>query len=749
VIQKPNSGRDHLSRGAALFQGAAYQDAIKEWEQSVAAFGSQGNREGQVEALIRLASGYHALGHHHQAIEQLEAARTIVEAHGDGKNLVSLKSSLGVANTLLRRLNLAESLLRESLVLARQQGDEETTAVVLNNLGNCLLLRQEYAQAGKAFQESAALAASAQNLLLRAQALVNEALTMAFGTNRADAVMQNEKALAEVGKLPSSHDKAMLLNRVGKTFEQIAGNNPGQETTPASRTVLLENALDCYQRALQLAGELGDLRLKSYSLGFIGHIYELRGEISKALASSRQALFAAQQAQCPESAYRWQWQAGRLLKAQNEVAPAIDSYRSAVATIRFLRSDMSFGYGNRPTGSSFRESVGPVYYELADLLLRQADAASSTQNVQQTLIEARDTMEQLKTVEMEDYFQDECVNLIRKVDVQNVSTNTAVIYLIPLADRIEMLLDLPGGLQRHTQAVGEKQLTEVIRKFRHRLEKRTTHDYMVPGNQLYDWLIRPIYPALTNQHIHTLVFVPDGALRTVPMAALCKGEKFLVQEFAVGVTPGLSLMEPRPFRRQEVRLMLNGVSESVAGFPALPNVPKEIESLQSLYPSERLLDGDFRTKRFEKEFSHEEFSIVHIASHGQFSSVLTNTFVLAYDGRLTLDKFEALLGPKQFRGKPVELLTLSACQTAAGDDRAVLGLAGVAVKAGARSAFATLWFVNDESTSVLVSEFYKELRVADNTKAQALRKAQLKLIEDPLYEHPCYWAPFLIIGNWL
>ena len=124
--------------------------------------------------------------------------------------------------------------------------------------------------------------------------------------------------------------------------------------------------------------------------------------------------------------------------------------------------------------------------------------------------------------------------------------------------------------------------------------------------------------------------------------------------------------------------------------------------------------------------------------------------MLTYDGKLTLDNLEALIRPSQYRGKPVELLVLSACQTAAGDDRAALGLAGVAVKAGARSALASLWSVNDQSTSALITEVYHQLREHPTiSKARALQAAQIKLLDDRRYRHPCYWAPYLLIGNWL
>jgi CHAT domain-containing protein len=114
-----------------------------------------------------------------------------------------------------------------------------------------------------------------------------------------------------------------------------------------------------------------------------------------------------------------------------------------------------------------------------------------------------------------------------------------------------------------------------------------------------------------------------------------------------------------------------------------------------------------------------------------------------------MDRLSRLIGLYRFRDEPLELLTLSACETAAGDDRAALGLAGLAIKAGARSALATLWFINDEASSILVAEFYRQLTDATISKAVALQRAQLKLIEDPIYQHPAYWAPFLLLNNWL
>jgi CHAT domain-containing protein len=255
---------------------------------------------------------------------------------------------------------------------------------------------------------------------------------------------------------------------------------------------------------------------------------------------------------------------------------------------------------------------------------------------------------------------------------------------------------------------------------------------------------------LTADQINTLVFVPDGALRTIPFAALQDGKRFMVEDFAVAVSPGLSLMEPHRIQRKNVHLLLGGLSDSVQGFPSLDFVPAELQRIEPVYQSEALMNGAFVMPALQKKLTQEQFSIIHIASHGQFDSDAHKTFVLTYDGKLTLNNLESLIRPSQYRGKPVELLVLSACQTASGDDRAALGLAGVAVKAGARSALASLWSVSDQSTSDLISDFYHQLRDSPSlSKAQALQAAQTKMLGDRRYRHPCYWAPYLIIGNWL
>jgi CHAT domain-containing protein len=196
--------------------------------------------------------------------------------------------------------------------------------------------------------------------------------------------------------------------------------------------------------------------------------------------------------------------------------------------------------------------------------------------------------------------------------------------------------------------------------------------------------------------------------------------------------------------------LINGLSEAVQGFPPLPSVVKEVNTIKQVFTNSTvLLDKAFSLNAVNNALQSNPYEIIHISSHGQFVSNHKDSFLLTYDDRLTMDRLENLFQLSESRQNKVELLTLSACQTAVGDERAALGLAGVAIKAGARSALASLWYVDDEATSQLITDFYQHLQKPNVSKAQALQHAQKKMAAQHKYRYPAYWAPFLLIGNWL
>jgi len=416
--------------------------------------------------------------------------------------------------------------------------------------------------------------------------------------------------------------------------------------------------------------------------------------------------------------------------------------------------------------SSFRERVGPLLFGLADLLLRDADKhPAGSAEEQNDLKEARATIEKLKQAELEDYLQDKCASLYQQqqqdIDSLARQLQVALVYFIPLPDRTELLVTLPDKIHRYQVPVADVQLTKVVRRFRTNLEDRSTNEYITQARQLYTWLIAPMEPDLQAQKIGTLVFVPDGSLRTIPMAALREpkaGGKFLVQKYDIAISPGLKLMEIRSVSHKDIDVFSSGMTEAkmVGGvqFAALPHVRDELKDIRSIFGTTgtELIDNNFTYQGVSDDVRDPKVTVVHMATHGVFSGDSKKTFLVTFDKNIDLSDLQMLIAPKKYEGqsKPVELLTLSACQTAKGDDRAALGLAGVAIKAGARSAYATLWSVNDEASARLIETFYRQLHDhPDITKAEALRRAQESLLNDPKYSHPYFWSPSLIIGNWL
>jgi CHAT domain-containing protein len=482
----------------------------------------------------------------------------------------------------------------------------------------------------------------------------------------------------------------------------------------------------------------------------LGQLYEQQQREQEALKLTRQAIFYAQN--FPEIRYLWEWQLGRLLQVQKQLVPATSAYQQALSHLQPIRIGLTIG--QRDPGMAFKQRIRPVYFGLADVLLQQAALETVSAKKQSLLFQAQEVLENLKLAELQDYFQDECVSVRQEkvTELGVLGQKTAVFYPVLLDNRIELLLTIGQQIYQFVIPITSQALEQSILAFRQNLQYVTTYRFIQPAKQLYNWLITPLEDKLQQHSINTLVVVPDGALRTIPISAFYNSQKnqFLVEQFAIATLPALMLTEPRPLPRKNVSILLNGLSKGVQDFDPLPSVPDELKKINELFNNSTiLLDQDFLLNNLNRVLKQEPYSIVHIASHGQFDRDPKKTFLLTYDDKLTMNRLTKLFKFSELRKEAVELLTLSACQTAVGDERAALGLAGVAIKAGARSAIASLWFVNDESTSQLISEFYHQLQNPALSKAQALQNAQKKLYKKRTFQHPAYWAPFLLIGNWL
>ncbi len=732
-----------MTQGLHAYQRGSFDQALADWKQAANLYERDGRVKEQSQALAQAAQASESLGQVNQALQQLELALTLAQQTGDRARIAAVMEHLGRTYLAARKPDAAVQYLTQALAIAQADEDRRLVAAIHNDLGIAHIAQQHDADALAAFVTSAQEAQEAGDRPLTVRAQINVA-RMELKLNQPDNARNwLDRAFDALKDIEPSHDKAMNLIQVGLGYQQL------RTSMPAMNAPLLLRAAGVLLEATTVAEQVGDARMRSYADGYLGHLYETEHRYDEALQLTRRAIFSAQSANAPESLFRWQWQLGRLLAATGKLDEAIASYDHATTTLRPIRMEVASAWGNDSFAGE--DSVRALFFELADLLLQRASLTDDSQGAEPYLRRARDTIETYKATELRDYFRDDCVDTLqaRITKLDRLAAGTAVVYPIVFADRLELLVSLPNGLKRLSIPVSSATLTQEVRAFRKTVEKRTTREYLPHAQQLYAWLIRPLEPDLASFRIDTLVFIPDGPLRTVPMAALHDGGQFLIEKFAVATTPGLNLTDPKPIDRDKVRLLSSGLTRAVQGFPSLPFVEEEINSIRTLYQGDQLLNAEFLAPRLEQELRDHPYGILHIATHGWFAADTTQSYLLTYNGKLTINELDRLIGLFRYRKDPLELLTLSACQTGIGDDRSALGLAGVAIKAGARSALATLWFINDEASATLVSEFYRQLRNPKLSKAQALQYAQQKLLADRVYEHPAYWSPFLLLNNWL
>ena len=320
--------------------------------------------------------------------------------------------------------------------------------------------------------------------------------------------------------------------------------------------------------------------------------------------------------------------------------------------------------------------------------------------------------------------------------------------------------------------ITRRQVLEVANNFRSEVtNSRSFRSYLNPAKQMYQWLLAPLEAELQKRGIDNLVFLMDAGLRSIPITAMHDGKEFIVERYSVGLMPSLNLTPPtyNPLEGSQV-LAMGATNFTNSGLNPLPAVSLELNTVSQLWQGSEFLNDRFTLNNLVQQRQDRPFRMIHLATHAVFSpGDRSNSFIQLWDRKLSLDQLEQL----NWGNPPVDLLVLSACQTALGDRDAELGFASLAINAGVRSALASLWEVNDAATLGLMTKFYQQLQVT-TTKAEALQQAQLAMIRGevrleegnlvtpdgliPLTEelknlgnlrlnHPYYWSAFTMVGN--
>ena len=728
-------------QGSLLLSQGKTQQALDIWVKAGEIYETLENNNGYIRSLINQSQALKALGLYRKARATLEQVNQSLQKQPPSLLKAATLLNFGDTLRLLGDLQKSQEVLEQSLAIAKKLDSQSGIASALLSLGNNARDNQTPQEALKYYQRAIVASTSP---IQKIEGQLNQLRLLVDMEKWQQARELVAIIQPQLQSLPPSRKAVYTKVNFVQSLAKIKDEN--WQNQYSAKILAL---------AVREAEEIGDLRSQSYALGYLGELYEKTQQLSEAQKLTQEALILAQTTNASDIAYRWQWQLGRLLKKQNKIDKAISAYDEAVNTLDLIRNDLVASNVNLQF--SFRESVEPVYRELVALLL-QPQLSGKSKSVKETgivtqsnLQKARKVIESLQLAELDNYFREACLTN-NATQIDQIDDQAAIIYPIILPDRLEVILSLPNQTLRHyTRSLSQKELETSIKKMRRSFRRTSSKkERFAIAQKFYNLLIKPAEAELESNGIKTLAFVLDGSMKNLPMAALYDGQQYLIEKYNLALTPGLKLFAPKPLENKELKVLVGGLSESRQGFMSLPGVKTEINQIQSEISSEVLFNQTFTTEALAKQIGNTPFPVVHLATHGQFSSSAQDTFVLTWDNRIDVKQLGTLLQQREEYSKnPIELLVLSACQTAQGDKRAALGIAGVAVRSGARSTLASLWPVDDNSTSTFMVEFYKELTKPNISKAEALRQAQITLLKQRGFRHPFYWAPFVLVGNWL
>ncbi|PAX52049.1 CHAT domain-containing protein [Brunnivagina elsteri] len=721
------------TQGSLSISTGKAEAALKSWQKAEKAYIAAGDKIGEIGSKINQSQALQAMGLYSRAKKLLLHTNEQLQQQQDLPLKFKALRSLGVAMQVIGDLKESEKILEDSLKISEKLGLTGESSEILFSLGNTKRSLEDIQAALDYYQQAADIAT---NPRVKVEALLNQLSLYVEKLQNEHAEALIPQVATELANLPPSRASIYARVNFAQNLLELAVKNSRK----------YQQAAEILATGIKQAENLGDLRAKAYALVQLGKLNSRSQQYDEALKWSQQALKISQEINATDISYQAAWQIGRIYKQLGDKEKASAAYKFSIENLKSLRSDLVAINSN--VQFSFKESIEPVYREYVSLLLEESNPG------EKKLKEARELIEALQLAELDNFFREACTD-IKPENIEKIDKNAAVIYPIVLPDRLEVILSVPGNksLSKYRVALPQVEVEETIKLMRQSLNPTFSNQERSQLSQkLYNWLIRPAEAELSRHDIKTLVFVLDGSLRNLPMAGLYDGKQYLIQKYNTALSPGLQLMRSQPNQGKNRRVIAAGLSEARQNFQPLPAVKSELMEITSTFPGTQLINDKFTNSKLKSAIKSIPFTILHLATHGQFSSKSADTFIVTWDGQINVKELDELLKIGiENESTPIELMVLSACQTAKGDNRAILGLAGFAVRSGARSTLATLWAVQDESTAKFMIEFYKQLSKPNISKAEALRNTQLAFLNDTNkdLQHPFYWTPFVLIGNWL
>ncbi|MFO0744320.1 MAG: CHAT domain-containing protein [Myxococcota bacterium] len=738
----------------------------------------------RADNLVGLAE--QAAGHYDKALQAFKRAYDVFDDMGDEMNLGVAHNNLGWTRVLLGQNQKALPDLQAALALKRRVRSDGGVAVALENLGVTYMTLGRFAEAEPLLVEARGMTRDETSQA----AIANNLARIRAGQGRQDeahALLDEARELAR-----RSHARALEAQ-----IEQTTGGIAAEHDA-------LREAFDAFNKALVIRREVGDRAGEGLTLSSLMVVAARLHKTDLAIVYGKLAVAAHQDVKqsakgvdaeaerdflkTREQTYRrlaeLLVQEGRLIEAERvlallKITEADDWTRSvdasASSAVPLTKSEKDLEKRYRAAADQVM-AVGREYGALAAQMsltpadekrLAQLRAQLETANGRfgkflASLADQKVTSKGIDDLREGTGIGPDLAELPGTVAVYTLVTEDAYHAIVVSADaQVAESVQLPLD-----------ELNTYVSNFRNALQDPQS-DPRPAAQELYDRLVAPIAKHLDQAQARTIIWSLDRALRYVPMGALWDGEKYLVERWPSAVFTPASRARLKDKPLSNWRVLAAGVTKGQDGFPPLPAVKSELDGIvddpatsdvDGALPGVEIMDDGFGKDELLALLARK-WPVVHIASHFAFTPGDKDlSFLVLGKGRLTVTELENL--PNLFQG--VDLLTLSACNTATGDSddlagREVESFAVLAQRKGARAVLATLWPVADRSTGRLMQRFYELHNQAGMSKLEALRQAQLEMLHGKLgasaappapgdalppdWSHPYYWAPFVLVGN--
>ncbi|WP_271253912.1 CHAT domain-containing protein [Pseudanabaena sp. Chao 1811] len=776
IGDRNNQGNSLANLGVAYYLLGQYTKAIEYHEQALAIKKQTGDRYGEGRSLGNLGNAYNLLGQYPKAIDYYQKCLPILKQIGDRDGESDLYIALGIAYDGLGKYQTAIEQYQKALVIKKQINDRNGEADALNTLGGAYDSLGQYQKAIDYYQQSLTIKKQVGARSGEADTLNNLGIVHNSLRQYPKAIGYFQQALVIAREVGNRYTEGRTLNNLGISYRALGDS---------------QRAVAYYQQSLEIAKQIGDRDGIRTALSSLGTAYNALGQVDQAFDYHQQALATAIQMGNRAGEGSALSQLGYLFSQQGQPELAILFYKRSINVREAIRKDIR-GL-SKEDQKSYLSTIESSYRRLADLLLKQG-----------RVMEALQVIDLLKVQELEDYLKnikgtDRTLRGIQLLDVEqafirDVSTvkfaqiaelnrqlasqiqqipqaeinkvpdylkqipqRTVLFYPLILDDRLELILFSQNQPPiSRTVNIKQDDLKTLIENFKSSLLDTGSEDFKEPAIQLYQLLIKPIETELKQANTETILYAPDGLLRYIPLSALYEakpsdGKHWLIEKYRISNLIAYSLSDFTSKAKMQPSILAGAFggkgNEKKFGQAGLPATIQEVQAIaNSFQNSITLKEEQFSRKEFESRLKNH--NILHLATHAEFNTGTPDTsFIIFGNGdKIRLNEISDWDIPN------VDLIILSACQTgigALGEGVEILGFGYQVQKAGAKSAIASLWKVDDTGTQLLMDAFYKELQKGNIPIAEALRRSQISLIKSSNYNHPYFWSAFFAIGNGL